>query len=378
MDAGRNHDQRFMRIALAMGRRGLGTTAPNPAVGAVLVDEASGEVISRGWTQPGGRPHAETEAIRRAGPRARGATLYSTLEPCSHHGKTPPCADAIIAAGIRRVVGAILDPHDRVAGQGFDRMRAAGIEVVTGVLGEEAWWLAAGHILRTTERRPVVEVKIALDEEGFVPRGYGGKPVIVTSGESLRRAHMMRARADAILVGMGTVRDDNPELTCRLPGLAGRSPLRVVVGSNLEGFGETRIAASAADVPVLVLAGPESSHDARRGLQAFGIDVEVVPAVRGGRIAPRAILAALAGRGITRLLVEGGEAIWQAFFAERLADRVTVFLAKGASRPRRFEPNLLTKFPDTGWLEPERYADVGPDRMMIFRRRGAAAPGTTA
>ena len=364
-----------MRIALAMGRRGLGATAPNPSVGAVLVDEASGEVISRGWTQPGGRPHAETEAIRRAGARARGATLYSTLEPCSHHGKTPPCADAIIAAGIRRVVGAILDPHDRVAGQGFDRMRAAGIEVVTGVLAEEAWWLTAGHILRTTEKRPFVEIKIALDEECFIPRGYAGKPVIVTSADALRRAHMMRARADAILVGMGTVADDDPELTCRLPGLAARSPLRVVAGSRLARLEGTKLAAGAGSVPVLVLTGPESSHDARSALRERGIDVELVAAVRDGKLEPGAMLAALAARGVTRLLVEGGEAVWRSFFAARLVDHVTVFLAKGASLPPRFEPNLLTKFPDTSWLEPERWADVGPDRMMTWRRRGATTSG---
>lgn len=356
-----------------MAMRALGTTAPNPAVGAVIADEATGEVIARGWTQPSGRPHAEKDALRRAGGRARGKTMYLTLEPCANTGRLPTCSDAVLAAGLGRVVCAIPDPNPVISGRGFDQLRAANVEVCVGVCSEEAHWLTLGHILRATEERPFVEIKIALDEEGFIPRGYAGKPVIVTSAEALQRAHMMRARADAILVGMGTVEDDNPELTCRLPGLGARSPLRVVTGNRLTLLEGTKLAASAGSVPLLVLTGPESSDDARRSLEEQGIDVEVVAAVRNGKLEPAAMLAALAARGITRLLVEGGEAVWRSFFAARLVDHVTVFLARGASRPPRFEPNLLTKFPDTSWLEPERWADVGPDRVMTYRRRGTAA-----
>ncbi len=173
-------DDGFMQIALSMARRGLGTTAPNPSVGAVVVDPATGEVIARGWTQPGGRPHAETVALQRAGSRAQGATMYVTLEPCSHYGKTPPCANAIIEAGVSRAVVGILDPDPRVAGRGIDMLRAAGIEVRRGVRAREADRMTRGHILRVTERRPLIQLKMALDGNGQIARGVGGQPRWVT------------------------------------------------------------------------------------------------------------------------------------------------------------------------------------------------------
>ena len=213
-------DTQMMQIALGVAARGLGRTAPNPSVGAVIADERTGEIIARGWTAPGGRPHAETEAIARAGARARGATMYVTLEPCSHHGVTAPCADAIVDAGLARVVCAIEDPDPRVAGRGLARLRKAGIAVERGLMVEAAHWLAAGHILRVTERRPLVTAKLALDADGSVPRGGAGKPVWATGPAARAAGHLLRARADAILVGRRTVLDDDPLLTCRLPGLA--------------------------------------------------------------------------------------------------------------------------------------------------------------
>ena len=221
-----------MAIAARLAERGLGSTAPNPAVGAVVVEPSTGIVLGRGWTQPGGRPHAEPEALARAGARAAGATLYVTLEPCSHFGKTPPCVDTIIAAGVKRVVCGIEDPDPRVAGRGIARLRDAGIEVVRGVLRERCHSITLGHILRVTERRPFVQLKMAVDAEGNVPRGGGGQPTWVTGALSRARGHLLRARADAILIGHGTLIDDNPELTCRLPGLAARSPVRVVLVGN--------------------------------------------------------------------------------------------------------------------------------------------------
>src|SRR5262245_7181777 len=197
------HDMRFTDLALRLARRGLGATAPNPSVGALVVDETSGELVARGQTGAGGRPHAETEALRKAGARARGATLYTTLEPCSHRGQTPPCAEAIIAAGIRRVVCAIEDPDPRVAGGGLARLRAAGIAVESGGLEEEARWVAAGHILRMTAGRPFVQVKLAVDAQGLVPRARAGRPVFVTGHEARAFAHLLRARTDAIVIGRG-------------------------------------------------------------------------------------------------------------------------------------------------------------------------------
>ncbi|MEZ5856378.1 MAG: bifunctional diaminohydroxyphosphoribosylaminopyrimidine deaminase/5-amino-6-(5-phosphoribosylamino)uracil reductase RibD [Hyphomicrobiaceae bacterium] len=225
-------DSAMMAIAVRMARRGLGTTAPNPSVGAVIADEMTGEVIARGWTQAGGRPHAEKEALRRAGDRARGKTMYVTLEPCAHTGRTPTCADALVTAGIKRLVCAIPDPNPVVSGRGFAQLRAAGIEVDVGYLAEDARWVTLGHIKRQTEERPFVQLKMALDARGRVAAGDGA-PVWVTGPEARAYAHLLRARADAILVGSGTVLADDPELTCRLPGLAHRSPDRIVLDTRL-------------------------------------------------------------------------------------------------------------------------------------------------
>ncbi len=222
----------MMRLALHVARRGLGNTAPNPAVGAVIAEPSRGEIIARGWTQPGGRPHAETEAIRRAGARARGATLYVTLEPCAHFGKTPPCANAIIEAGLARVVVGTGDPDPRTKGQGIARLQDAGIEVREGVLEAACRRMTLGHILRVTKQRPFVQLKMAFAADGAVPRGAKGKPLFVTGAEARAQGHLLRAEADAILVGAGTVIDDDPELTCRLPGLEGQSPVRVVLAGS--------------------------------------------------------------------------------------------------------------------------------------------------
>ncbi len=314
-------------MAIAMARRGLGQTAPNPAVGAVLADPETGEIIARGWTQPGGRPHAETEAIRRAGYRAKGATLYVTLEPCSHHGKTPPCCDAVIAAGIGRVVCAIGDPDPRVAGRGLDRLRAHGIAVTQGVLAEEAHWLTRGHIVRVTERRPLIQLKLALSADGEVPRGGAGQPTWVTGPEARAHGHLLRAEADAILVGRGTLADDDPELTCRLPGLAHRSPIRVVLASKADLPLTSKLARTARQVPVWVFCGPHPEQQRVAALETAGVKVTRVTSI-GGNLWLPAVTEALASAGITRLLVEGGPATWAAFGRTGLIDEAVVFRAR--------------------------------------------------
>ena len=223
-------DARFMALALALGRRGLGRTWPNPAVGAVIVKD--GIIIGRGWTQPGGRPHAEIEALRRAGEAARGATLYVTLEPCSHYGKSPPCADAIIAAGLSRVVSALEDPNPEVAGAGHARLRAAGIAVDIGIGAEEARHDHAGHIRRMRDGRPHVILKLAVSADGKAG-APGRKPLAITGEAARERVHLLRAQSDAIMVGIGTALADDPMLTCRLPGMEKYSPVRVVLDSAL-------------------------------------------------------------------------------------------------------------------------------------------------
>src|SRR5689334_20006331 len=217
-------DLRSMRAALALARRGLGTVWPNPAVGCVIVSD--GRVVGRGWTQPGGRPHGETEALRRAGEAARRATAYVSLEPCCHWGKTPPCVDALIAAGVRRVVVALEDPDPRVAGRGIARLRDAGVEVETGVCTEEAAEINAGFFCRLRLGRPLVTLKLATSLDGRIAT-RSGESQWITGPPARERSHLLRATHDAILVGTETVIADDPQLTCRLPGLADRSPVRV-------------------------------------------------------------------------------------------------------------------------------------------------------
>jgi diaminohydroxyphosphoribosylaminopyrimidine deaminase / 5-amino-6-(5-phosphoribosylamino)uracil reductase len=223
-------DARFMALALTLGRRNLGHVWPNPAVGCVIVKD--GVILARGWTQDGGRPHAEVEALRRAKKSAEGATMYVTLEPCSHQGKSPPCADAIARAGIARVVSALEDPNPEVAGKGHDKLRAKGIAVEVGLGAEEARRVHTGHIARVTRQRPHVLLKLAISADGKVGLA-GRKPAAITSEAARARVFQMRAQSDAILVGIGTVLSDNPQLTCRLPGMLERSPVRVVLDANL-------------------------------------------------------------------------------------------------------------------------------------------------
>lgn len=320
-------DHDMMAIALRMARRGLGQVAPNPAVGAVIADEATGEVIARGGTQPGGRPHAETEAIGRAGGHARGATMYVTLEPCSHHGKTGPCANAIIDAGLARVVVAIEDPDARVAGRGLKGMREAGIAVETGVMAHEARWLSLGHILRVTQQRPFVQLKLALAADGQVPRGAAGQATFVTSAEARAHGALLRAEADAILVGAGTLIDDDPQLTCRLPGLAARSPVRVVLSTGLDVPLSARLFATARDVPTWVLTTDATPADTKHRLTEMG--VVVVPVGARGPLEIGDVLTALADEGVTRLLVEGGPRLWRSMSDAGVLDEVVVFKARG-------------------------------------------------
>jgi diaminohydroxyphosphoribosylaminopyrimidine deaminase/5-amino-6-(5-phosphoribosylamino)uracil reductase len=323
----KSDDARFMALALTLGRRGLGNTWPNPAVGAVVVRHDGGVpvIVGRGWTQPGGRPHAEPEALRRAGAAARGATLYVTLEPCSHHGKSPPCADAIVEAGVARVVSALDDPNPLVAGQGHARLAAAGIAVEVGVGAADARRAHAGHIRLVRDGRPHVTLKLAVSANHKAGLA-GRRPVAITGEEARGRVHLMRAMHDAILIGIGTALADDPELTCRLPGMAARSPVRVVLDAHLRLPPTSRLAASATTTPVWVIAAPEASAAAEAALRARGAEVLRVSA-QAGRLDLDAALRALATRGITRLMVEGGPIVAAAFIAADLVDEAALFVA---------------------------------------------------
>lgn len=313
-----------MAAAIRLGGRDLGRTWPNPAVGALIVrDDGDGPVIvGRGWTRPGGRPHAETEALAEAGDRARGATCYVSLEPCSHHGRTPPCVDALIAAGVARVVSALEDPDRRVSGRGHARLRDAGIAVEVGTCADQAAALNGGHVMRIVEGRPRVTLKLAVSRDRMIA-GPGGVPVAITGARANAATHMLRATSDAVLVGIGTALADDPRLTCRLPGMADRSPVRIVLDTNLRLSPDARMLDDHA-APVWLVAGARPPTDRRTALEGRG--AIVLPAGQGadGAIDPRAALSALAGQGITRVLVEGGARVAESLVAAGLVDEAMI------------------------------------------------------
>lgn len=336
-------DERFMRMALALGERHLGMTWPNPSVGALVVDVSAGEprIVGQGITGFGGRPHAERQALAAAGEAARGTTLYVSLEPCAHHGKTPPCVDAIIPAGIARVVTALEDPDPRVSGRGHARLRAAGITVTAGVLADEARRSHRGHLLRVGQGRPAMTLKLARTADGFASRIDG--PRLMITGEALNaRVHMMRAHADAILVGVGTVLADDPLLTVRLPGLEERSPVRIVFDSSLRTPPGAQVVIGASEVPTWIVTTERATEAAERGLAKKGVEVIRVGLDAAGQLDAREALSLLAARGITRIFTEGGPSLADCFARSDLLDEVIVSTS----------PNALG--------EPGRPA-VGPD-----------------
>jgi diaminohydroxyphosphoribosylaminopyrimidine deaminase/5-amino-6-(5-phosphoribosylamino)uracil reductase len=312
-----------MRAALVLARRNLGAVWPNPAVGCVLVRD--GAVVGRGWTRISGRPHAETEALMRAGTAAAGATAYVTLEPCSHHGQTPPCADALIAAKVARVVAAAEDPDPRVSGRGLAALRAAGIAVETGVLAEEATELNAGFFMRVTVGRPLVTLKAATTLDGRIAT-HRGESRWITGEAARHRAHGLRAQHDAIVVGVGTALADDPQLTCRLPGLTARSPVRIVVDPRLRLPLTAQVVQTAAKTPTWVVTYTDADRTRRNILKECGVElIELAPA--GDRPDMEEMMCAFAARGLTRVLVEGGGRLTGALLGAGLIDRIVWFRA---------------------------------------------------
>jgi len=315
-------DARYMALALSLGRRGQGNTWPNPAVGCVIVRD--GRIVGRGWTQPGGRPHAEVVALAQAGEQARGATAYVTLEPCAHTGKTPPCASALVEAGIARVVAAIEDTDPRVSGRGFAMLRDAGVEVVTGVLNAEAARDLAGFFQRVETGRPFVTLKLANSFDGRIATATGESQWI-TGPEARRYVHAMRASHDAVMVGAGTARADDPSLTVRDIGVS-RQPVRVVLSRRLDLPLTGKLAQTARDVPVWICHGPQVDPLLAQSWEGLGADLIGCP-LSQGQIDPAATLHALGGRGITRVFCEGGGALAAALLAGGLVDELVGFTA---------------------------------------------------
>lgn len=352
-------DTRFMTLALSLGRRGQGNTSPNPAVGCVIVN--AGRIVGRGWTQPGGRPHAETMALARAGDAAHGATAYVTLEPCAHHGRTPPCADALIAAGIARVVIAAQDSDPRVDGAGIARLEAAHIDITTGVCEEAAQSDLAGFLLKVEQGRPLVTLKLANSFDGRIATGTGESQWI-TGPDARRVVHAMRARHDAVMVGGGTARQDDPSLTVRGLGVT-RQPARVVVSRRLDLPLMGRLARTAREVPVLLCHGRDADPMLQQTWRDLGA-VLLPCATRGSQLDPHDILQQLGGHGLTRVFCEGGSALAAALIEADLVDRLVGFTA-GIAIGAEGLPNIgalgLGKLAQAARFDLMALRQVGPD-----------------
>lgn len=362
-----------MQLALHVAKRILGQTAPNPAVGAVIADEATGEVIARGWTQTSGRPHAEAHALAVADGRGRGKTMYVTLEPCSYHGRTYsrvgkklPCAEAILAAGLKRVVVATEDPNPEIAGNGIAVLRDAGVQVDIGLCREDARWLTAGHILRMIAHRPFVQLKVAVSGDGLIAPGEGA-PVWVTGPDVRAYAHLLRAHADAVMVGRKTVEDDDPDLTCRLPGLGHRSPRRVILDSSFRLPPTLKMFQTVHRVPVILFG--TVGHTPPN--YPTGVETRTVARAADGRLDLHAVLTSLADDGVTRVLVEAGPTIAAAFIDADLADEVVIGRGTqplGAAGRKPFVNRGLELLDDRSRWQCVTDRKLSGDRLTVHRR----------
>lgn len=363
-----DNDRAHMRAALGLARRGLGNVWPNPAVGCVIVKD--GRVVGRGWTQPGGRPHAETEALAMAGEAARGATAYVTLEPCSHHGKTPPCAEALVQAGLSRVVVAIEDEDPRVSGQGLALLRQAGIAITLGICADEARELNAGFFLKLREGRPLVTLKLATSLDGRIAT-HSGESKWITGASARQAAHLLRAEHDVIMVGSGTALADDPDLTCRLPGLEDRSPVRVVVDGRMRLPLTSRLVVTANEIPTWLLTLEDGDAARIEAFQDSGVDVVEVPEGPDHTVDLGAALMVLAESGVTRVLVEGGAHLAAGLLRVGLVDRLVWFrsarLIGGDGLPAAvaFGVDHLGKTPR---FERIDVCSVAEDMMEIYRK----------
>ena len=364
-----NLSTQHMQAALALGRRGLGRVWPNPAVGCVIAD-AAGYVAGRGWTQPGGRPHAEAESLARAGNRAKGGTAYVTLEPCSHTGQTPPCAKALIDAGIARVVVALQDPDGRVSGRGIAMLEAAGIAVERNVLEAEARFDQAGFLSKVELGRPLIALKSAASLDGRIATESGHSQWI-TGPEARQRGHMLRAEYDAIIVGIGTALADDPSLNCRVAGLSKASPLRIVIDSKLRLDPASDLAKRAADQPTWVFTTEAAPAEHRARLEALGVRIIAAATDQNGRVDTDSVAHILGDEGITRAIIEGGGALAASFLKADLIDRVHSFRAGliiGGDGRAAIGPLGLDRVDDAPRFMPHSARQVGADSEQLFVR----------
>jgi diaminohydroxyphosphoribosylaminopyrimidine deaminase/5-amino-6-(5-phosphoribosylamino)uracil reductase len=364
-------DRRMMGAALRLGQRNLGQTGVNPSVGCVLV-AAAGEgavVVGRGCTAAGGRPHAEREALKAAGSAARGATAYVTLEPCAHEGRTKPCAEALIEAGVTRVVSAMDDPDPRTNGQGHAALAAAGIAVTTGVLAEEAARAHSGHIARITKGRPHVTLKLAVSADGMIGKNSGER-MIITGVPAFQTVQAMRTTFDAVMIGIGTVLIDNPRLTVRLPGLKDRSPVRVILDGQARLPLDSNLLHTIGQAPLIVVVGPEAPPDRVAALGDAGARIIALEAGSGGIDLAR-VLTTLAEEGFTRVLAEGGARVAASLVSADLLDEVVIFRAPvvvGSDGVPALSGTALSAIERSPRYRAIDTAIVGDDQMRRYAR----------
>lgn len=361
------NDRRFMALAISLGARGLGNVWPNPAVGCVIVKD--GRILGRGWTQPGGRPHAETEALHQAGKAARGATAYVSLEPCAHHGVTSPCAESLVVAGVSRVVTALEDPDPRVAGRGHKILTENEIPVTSGVLAAEARAANAGFLSRVERGRPWLTLKLALTLDGRIATATGESRWI-TGPDARRRVHAMRLSHDAVLVGGGTARADDPALTVRDMG-AVRQPIRIVASRRLDLPRDGALAATTAEAPLWLFHDAETvPGTARAAWEALGARLLPCATGRDSRLDPEVLLASLGAVGLTRVLCEGGGTLAASLLAAGLVDELAVFtagLAIGAEGRPGIGALGLDRLGDARRFRLFALETVGADILHIWR-----------
>ncbi|WP_172331214.1 bifunctional diaminohydroxyphosphoribosylaminopyrimidine deaminase/5-amino-6-(5-phosphoribosylamino)uracil reductase RibD [Mangrovicoccus sp. HB161399] len=363
-------DRRYMALALSLGARGLGRVWPRPSVGCVIVKD--GRIIGRGWTQGQSGPHGEAMALAQAGEAARGATAYVTLEPCAHHGRTPPCSEALVRAGVARVVSALEDPDPRVAGKGHAILRAAGIAVDTGLMAAEALASHEGFLKRIGQGRPMLTLKLATSFDGRIATA-SGESQWITGPEARRLVHLQRATHDAVLIGGGTARDDDPSLTVRGLGIA-EQPVRVALSRRLDLPLDGTLARTARDIPVWLVHGPDAPEARREAFAATGAVLIEAALGEGRQLGPAAVMEALGGAGLTRVYCEGGGMLAASFLQAGLADRLIGFtagLALGAEGRPSLGAMELAHLADAPRFDLIESRPVGPDVMHLWRRRPA-------
>jgi diaminohydroxyphosphoribosylaminopyrimidine deaminase/5-amino-6-(5-phosphoribosylamino)uracil reductase len=367
-------DRAFMRQALAFGARGQGTTWPNPCVGAIVTQETPDGpvVVARGHTQAGGRPHGEAVAFDRAGLAAAGGTLYVTLEPCSHRTirAATPCVERTILAGVTRVVAAMADPNPLFRGLGFALLRTAGLRVTTGLLEAEAQAAHRGHVLRVTQGRPMVTFKVARTADGYAG-GAGGSRIAVSCEAASGWVHLQRARHDAIMLGIGSVLADDPLLTVRLPGMAARSPIRVILDSHLRLPLDGKLVRTAGEVPVWVIASEAAPVERETALVAAGVEVMRVGAGPDGHLDLGEALRLLGTRGVTRVFSEGGPTVGEKLTQAGLADEVIVSTSPnplGHEGVVAVRPGLAALLANPDLYRLAERGLIGHDRFEHFSR----------